>query len=73
MVRDLLTGFVPGEWIEELDFSSLEKCGGSYISDDLRDRADDLIWRVRWGPHWLYVYLLLEFQSRIDPWMAVRI
>jgi len=23
MVRDLLTGFVPGEWIEELDFSSL--------------------------------------------------
>jgi hypothetical protein len=73
MVRDLLTGFVPGDWIDELDFSSLEKCSGSYISDDLRDRADDLIWRVRWGPSWLYVYLLLEFQSRIDPWMAVRI
>jgi hypothetical protein len=73
MVRDLLTGFVPGDWINQLDFTSLEKCSGSYISDDLRDRADDLIWRVRWGPRWLYVYMLLEFQSQIDPWMAVRI
>jgi predicted transposase YdaD len=73
MVRDLLRGFVPGAWIEELDFSTLEKCSGSYVSDDLRDRADDVIWRVRWGDDWLYVYLLLEFQSSVDPWMAVRI
>jgi len=73
MVRDLLQGFVPGAWIDELDLTTLEKCSGSYISDDLRDRADDLIWRVRWGRDWLYVYLLLEFQSGIDRWMAVRI
>nr|WP_242471105.1 Rpn family recombination-promoting nuclease/putative transposase [Thiocystis violacea] len=40
----------------------------------MRDRADDLVWRLRWGEDWLYVYLLLEFQSTIiDPWMAVRI
>ncbi|MEX1058175.1 MAG: Rpn family recombination-promoting nuclease/putative transposase [Natronospirillum sp.] len=29
--------------------------------------------RVRWGDQWLYVYLLLEFQSTVDPYMAVRI
>ena len=73
MVRDLLHGFVPGDWIAELDLTTLEKCSGSYVSDDLRDRADDLIWRVRWGPRWLYIYLFLEFQSSIDTWMAVRI
>ena len=73
MVRDLLRGFVPGEWVQALDFATLERCSGSYVTDDLRDRADDLIWRVRWGEDWLYVYLLLEFQSTIDPWMAVRI
>jgi hypothetical protein len=28
---------------------------------------------VRWGRDWLYVYLLLEFQSTIDHFMAVRI
>ncbi|WP_141699183.1 Rpn family recombination-promoting nuclease/putative transposase, partial [Candidatus Thiosymbion oneisti] len=73
MVSDLLQGFIPGTWIDELDLATLEKCSSSYVSDDLRDRADDLIWRVRWGHDWLYVYLLLEFQSTIDRWMAVRI
>jgi len=73
MVSDLLQGFIPGTWVDELDLTTLEKCNGSYVSDDLRDRADDLIWRVRWGRDWLYVYLLLEFQSSIDRWMAVRI
>jgi hypothetical protein len=46
---------------------------GSYFSDDLREREDDLIWRVRWGEGWLYVYLLLEFQSTVDRYMAVRL
>ncbi|EIC23673.1 Rpn family recombination-promoting nuclease/putative transposase [Thiorhodovibrio frisius] len=68
MVRDLLTGFVPGDWVRSLDLSTLERCSGSYVTEDLRDRADDLIWRLRWGEDWLYVYLLLEFQSTIDAW-----
>ncbi len=73
MVEDLLKGFVKEQWVEELDFSSLEKVNGSYISDDLREREDDIVWRVRWGTDWLYVYILLEFQSTVDHWMAVRI
>ncbi|MEN8215698.1 MAG: Rpn family recombination-promoting nuclease/putative transposase, partial [Pseudomonadota bacterium] len=32
-----------------------------------------LIWRLRCGKSWLYVYLLLEFQSSVDNFMAVRI
>jgi hypothetical protein len=28
---------------------------------------------VRFRGHWLYLYLLLEFQSRVDPYMAVRL
>jgi predicted transposase YdaD len=73
MVRDLLLGFVKEDWVGELDLSTLEKMNGSYVSDDLRDREDDIIWRVRWGEDWLYVYLLLEFQSTVDQYMAVRI
>jgi hypothetical protein len=60
-------------WVEQLDFSTLEKVSGSYVSDELRDREDDIIWWVRWGDDWLYVYLLLEFQSSIDKYMAVRV
>ncbi|WP_018869230.1 Rpn family recombination-promoting nuclease/putative transposase [Thioalkalivibrio sp. ALgr3] len=72
MVRDLLTGFVREDWVRELDFSTLEKVNGSYVTDELRDREDDIVWRVRWGGGWLYVYLLLEFQSSVDRFMAVR-
>ncbi len=73
MVEDLLKGFVKEDWVNGLDFSSLEKVNGSYVSDDLREREDDIVWRVRWGTDWLYVYILLEFQSTVDHWMAVRI
>ena len=73
MVEDLLRGFVGEAWVTKLDFSTLEKVNGIYVSDDLRQREDDLIWRVRSQGEWLYIYLLLEFQSTVDPWMALRI
>jgi predicted transposase YdaD len=73
MVRDLLEGFVKEEWLSQLDYESLEKVGSSYVSDDLRERSDDVVWRVRWGEDWIYLYLLLEFQSTVEAYMAVRI
>lgn len=73
MVRDLLVGFIHEPWVAELDLATLEKASGSYIADDLRDREDDIIWRVRFKDRWLYLYLLLEFQSSVDEWMPVRI
>jgi hypothetical protein len=73
MVRDLLVGFVQEPWLAELDFSTLEKVNGSYVSDDLRSREDDVIWRVRFKERWLYLYILLEFQSSVDAYMALRI
>ena len=73
MVADLLRGFVHEDWVQELDFATLEKVSGHYVADNLQDREDDVVWRVRWGKEWLYVYLLLEFQSSVDPYMAVRI
>jgi predicted transposase/invertase (TIGR01784 family) len=72
MVRDLLDGFVCGEWLAQLDYASLEKVNSTYVTDDLRGRSDDLVWRVKWREDWIYVYLLLEFQSTVDPSMAVR-
>jgi len=73
MVEDLLRGFVPEAWVSEVDFATLEKVSGSYVSDDLRTREDDLIWRMRLKDDWLYVYLLLEFQASVDPFMAARV
>ena len=73
MIRDLLLGFVPADWIHQLDFTTLEKYPTEFIDDRLRNRRSDVIWRVRWGFEWLYIYLLLEFQSGVHPFMAVRV
>ena len=72
MVRDLITGFIPGEWVEEADFSTLERVNASYVSENEKERHDDMVWRLRIRDRWLWVYLVLEFQSSPDKWMAVR-
>lgn len=75
MIADLLRGYVRQPWVEQLDFSSLERADGHYVTADLREREDDLIWRIKWedGERWLYIYLLLEFQSTPDAFMALRV
>ena len=48
MVSSLLRDFVDEDFIADLDLSTLERCSGDYVTDDLRERHDDVIWRVRW-------------------------
>ncbi|RIZ70605.1 MAG: transposase [Methylococcales bacterium] len=73
LVRDLIMGFIPDDWLHSLDYATLEKVPGSYISDDFQQREDDIVWRVKVGGEWLYLYLLIEFQSSVDKYMALRI
>lgn len=74
VIEDLLRGFIHQDWVQHIDFASLEKVNASYVSDKLSKRSDDVVWRVRsWNGDWLYVYLLIELQRKIDPWMALRI
>jgi predicted transposase YdaD len=75
MVADLLRGFIREDWVRKLDFASLEKVNAGYVSDGMRGRESDVVWRLRWkgSGQWIYVYLLLEFQSTVDPFMAVRV
>jgi len=75
MVEDLLRGFVHEDWVSRLDFGTLERVNGSFVSEDLQDRRNDVVWRLRWREDegWFYVYLLLEFQSTPEPFMAVRL
>ena len=72
LVRDLIMGFVPDEWLHALDYTTLEKMPGSYITEDFQGRADDIVWRVKVGGEWVYLYLLIEFQSTVDKYMALR-
>lgn len=69
-VEELIRGFLRPEWAEGLDLSTLERIGNDFISDDLRERKSDAIWRMRRKGEWLY--LLLELQSTSHPFMALR-
>ncbi|HEX3128843.1 MAG TPA: Rpn family recombination-promoting nuclease/putative transposase [Thermoanaerobaculia bacterium] len=73
VVADLLRGFVREDWVKEVDFQTLERVEGSYVHESLRARESDMLWKVRWRDRFLYVYILLEFQSSVDPHMALRV
>ena len=47
LVRDLIMGFIPDDWLHGLDYSTLEKVPGSYVSDDFQQREDDIVWKVK--------------------------
>ena len=73
MVQDLLRGFVARDWSDALDFSTLSPVPASFVSHRLRQRHGDLVWQVRFRGDWLYLLVLLEFQSTVESAMAVRV
>ena len=74
MVADLLRGFVHEDWVRDLDFSTLEKVPGSYVTPESAHagRATSSGGSAGREDRGLYVYLLIEFQSTVDPFMALR-
>jgi predicted transposase/invertase (TIGR01784 family) len=74
MIQDLLRVIVGEQWVNRIDFSSGEKVEASFVSARHESRESDVIWKFRRqeGGEPVYVYILLEFQSRPDPSMAVR-
>ena len=73
MVEHLLRACLPADLLAAADFSELGELSTEYVSDELRKRHGDTVWRLRLGEHWVYLLILLEFQSEDDPWMALRI
>ena len=75
MARDLLRAFAPPEIAAALDFGTLKPLPTEFIDERTgRKRRGDSIWRIRkkdGSP--CYVAILLEFQSRPDHYMAVRV
>ena len=75
IVRDLLTRFVDPEIVKELDldFDKMVQEHSDFVTDDLRERIDDIIWRVNFRGRTLYLCIIIEFQSAEDRWMATRL
>ena len=75
MIQDLLREIVGEQWVERIDLGSGERVDTSFVSPKHENRESDVIWQFRRkdGGEPVYVYILLEFQSRPDPSMPVRL
>ena len=71
-VEELIRHFVGKGLADELDFDTLEALPTDRISDGLVQRRLDLLYKVRFRGKWLYLLILLEFQSESDAFMALR-
>jgi Putative transposase, YhgA-like/Domain of unknown function (DUF4351) len=74
MIQDLLRDIVGERWVDLIDLDSGEQVNASFVSPRHQSRESDIIWKFRRkdGGAPVYVYILMEFQSRPDPSMPVR-
>ena len=72
-VEEMVRHFVGEDLADELDFATLEALPTDRISGGLVQRQVDLLWKIRFRGSWLYLLILLEFQSESDHFMALRI
>ncbi len=73
MVRGLLTGFLPSEWVSDLDLSAMTRQSEGQVTDDARERHPDRVWEVSLGGGPGSILVTIEFQSTVDRTMAVRV
>jgi predicted transposase YdaD len=73
-IEDLIRGYVHDPWLQQLDFTTLEQIPSNYVSDTFEQRANDVVWRVKVNQvDWVYLYVMVEFQSSNDNDMALRV
>ena len=74
LVIDFLRDYVQQDWVRFLKFDTLQRVNSSYVQKADKQRIGDVVWRLQLkdGGGWVYMYLLLEFQSRVDRYMALR-
>ena len=50
MIKDLVRLSLGGEWVERLDFNTLERVPERLLSQELVRREQDVLWRIRYLP-----------------------
>jgi Putative transposase, YhgA-like len=68
-----LRAVLPPRLVSQVDWSSLKRESGSVVDPELRETESDLLFSARMrGGRPLLLYVLLEHQSSVDRWMALR-
>ena len=65
--------FIHEAWVKDLNFEQCETIDKSFISDHYKATESDLIYKIRLKGKLVYIYILLEFQSKVDRFMGIRV
>jgi Uncharacterized conserved protein len=70
---DLFKNFVKKEFTKELKAEDLTLVNKSFISSDYEESESDIVYTAKIGDNEAIFYILLEFQSRVDYRMPLRL
>lgn len=81
MMQQLLRDLIHEPWVADLDLDSLERInydfeGESFglTDEEIKGRQGDVLWKATFRDgRVVFLYVLVEFQSRDDPWMPLRV
>jgi len=72
-IEELLTSIVHEYWVGQVDYGKAILVDKSYVSRQFKKLESDVIWKLPFKDAGeVYLYILLEFQSSVDHWMAFR-
>ncbi len=71
--RDILSLYLPDDVLAAVDLTILELQRDSFIDDEHRVFAVDLLYKTAFQNEEGYIWILLEHQRRSDPWLPVRL
>jgi len=71
--QQFIQTFIHEDWVKDLDFSTCKKLDKSFISKDYQATESDIIYEVKFRGQKSYLVILIEFQSTVAHFMALRV
>ncbi len=71
--RQLLQTFVPMSWVKDLDFDTCECIDKTFISEDYKETASDIIHKIKLRDSEIFVVILTEFKSTVERFTGLNL
>lgn len=65
--------YLPAKIVSQFDWRTLRISKETFVEPELRERFSDIVYEVRAKGRQVFICLLLEHQSTVDPWMPLRL
>ena len=69
----MIKSFVKEDFVKEIDFTTLQRNPNTFVTETFKERETDVIWKVECKGRAVFFYILIEFQSTVDYFMALRL